>query len=187
MTTHRNKTRGNKTSKATRAERRSNEIKLMNDGKNQTQIAEELGISRTTFWRDLQALTVEYTKGNQESFAELRKVQVGALLDMAKEVHDGIVSPKVGTSVKGFLDSVTKLLGLNAPSLVYSKHENVSGPQLDALYLDIRQELIDLDDEAKQEALILMREFAKSRKKPVIVDAMPLQPVERSLTDGNFS
>jgi hypothetical protein len=176
-------TRGNKTSKATRAERRSQEIKLMNAGKNQTQIAKELGISRTTFWRDLQALTVEYTKGNQESFAELRKVQVGALLDMAKEVHDGVVSPKVGNSVKGFLDSVTKLLGLNAPSLVYSKHETV-GPQLDALYLEIRQELLDLDDPAKQDALLLIREFAKSRKKPVVVDAMPLQPVERRLTDG---
>jgi hypothetical protein len=31
---------------------------------------------------------------------------------------------------------------------------------------------------------LLMREFAKSRKKPVVVDAMPLQPVERSSTDG---
>jgi hypothetical protein len=77
------------------------------------------------------------------------------------------------------------LRGTAAPSKSIVGH--VHGPQLDSLYLDIRQELLDLSDGDKQEALLLMREFAKSRKKLVVVDAMPLQPVGRSLTDGHFS
>ena len=59
------------------------------------------------------------------------------------------------------------LRGTAAPTK--SIHATVKGPQLDALYLDIRQELLHLSEEDKHQALLLMREFARSRKKPVVV------------------
>lgn len=104
------------------AVRQAKEIELLNAGKHQGEIAKELGISRTTFWRDVCRLTKDYTLGNREAFGQLRDLQVGALMDMAREVHDGTLTPKAGNSIRGFLDSVSKLLGLNAPT----KHQNLN-------------------------------------------------------------
>ncbi|HEX4424180.1 MAG TPA: HTH domain-containing protein [Terriglobales bacterium] len=120
------KPRGNKTSAAARAERQAKEIALMNEGKTQAQIADELGISRATFWRDISTLTKNYAEGNQTAFAELRTMQVGALLDMAKEVHDEVITPETGNSIRGFLDSVSRLLGLEAPRRTESRSTNVN-------------------------------------------------------------
>src|ERR1051325_9047730 len=128
--------RGNKTREARRAERRQKEIDLMNQGRTQQQMAEELGISRQTFWRDVQELTKQYADGNKESFAELRKLQVGALMDMAKEVHEGTLAPDAGNSIRGFLDSVTRLLGLNAESRSIVAHVS---PAQDERYLEFKK------------------------------------------------
>lgn len=175
--------RGNKTSKAKRAERQARALELMKTGATQDAIAQLLGVSRMTFWRDLQAIEARYVEGSKEDVAAFKKSQYDALMRIESATAEGSIEPEVANALVRVRDSVAKLLGLNAP--IKSIHATVTGPQLDALYLEIRQELLDLSDQDKQDALLMMREFAKSRKKPVVVDAMPLQPVERSLTDGN--
>jgi hypothetical protein len=72
------------------------------------------------------------------------------------------------------------LRGTAAPSKSIVGH--VSGPQLDALYLDIREVLLDADEETRQEVLDHARELVKSRRKPVVVD---LNLFPKELTDGN--
>jgi DNA-binding Lrp family transcriptional regulator len=176
------KPRGNKTGKAVRAERQAKALELMKGGETQEAIAQLLGVSRTTFWRDLQAIEARFVEGSKEDVAAFKKSQYEALIRIESATAEGSIEPEVANALVRVRDSVARLLGLNAPTKSIVGH--VSGPQLDALYLNIRQELIDLSDADKQDALLLMREFAKSRKKAVVVDAMPLQPVERSLTDG---
>ena len=58
------------------------------------------------------------------------------------------------------------LRGTAAPSKSIVGH--VNGPQLDALYLEIRQELLDADNDTKQDALLMVRQLVQSRKKPVV-------------------
>jgi DNA-binding Lrp family transcriptional regulator len=179
------KSRGNKKSKAERAARQSKALELMKTGATQEAIAELLGVSRTTFWRDLQAIEARFVQGSVEDVKQFKQAQYDALIRIESATAEGSIEPDVANALVRVRDSVAKLLGLNAPSKSIVGH--VSGPQLDTLYLEIRQELLDLSDGDKQDALLLVQEFAKSRKKPVVVDAMPLQPVKRSLTDGNFS
>ena len=166
------KSRGNKTSKAARVERQAKALELMKTGATQEAIAELLGISRMTFWRDLQSIEARYVEGSKEDVAAFKKSQYEALIRIESATAEGSIEPEVANALVRVRDSVARLLGLNAPTK--SIHATVAGPQLDALYLDIRQELIDLDGEAKHEALLMMREFAKSRKKPVVVTAMLL-------------
>jgi DNA-binding Lrp family transcriptional regulator len=159
------KPRGNKTSKAERAERQARALELMKTGETQETIAEILGVSRTTFWRDLQAIEARYVEGSKEDIAAFKKSQYEALIRIESATAEGSIEPEVANALVRVRDSVARLLGLNAPTKSIVGH--VSGPQLDSLYLEIRAELLDLSDGDKQEALLLMREFAKSRKKPV--------------------
>lgn len=169
-----------------KAKQAANQQKIVQgtlEGKTQTTIAEELGVARETVNRNLAKLREGFQLATKEQYSEYVQYQVSLLTELASQLWEGQVPPEVGNSIRGVLDSIARLTGSNAP--IKSIVGHVKGPQLDALYLDIRQELLDLCDADKQEALSLMREFAKTRKKPVIVDAMPLQPVERSLTNGN--
>lgn len=154
------KRRGNKTSKAHRAERQSREIELMNAGKTQGEIAADLGISRQTFWRDMNALTKSYTEGNQTAFGKLREMQVGALLDMAREVHDGKIEPEVGNSIRGLLDSVSKLLGLNAPQKSVTMKADVDPATL-GLYRRFIHETRWVPETAFEEIWMLCRKLSQ--------------------------
>ena len=71
--------RGDKTSKAQRAERQAKALELMKTGATQEAIAELLGISRMTFWRDLQAIEARYVEGSKEDVATFKKSQYEAL------------------------------------------------------------------------------------------------------------
>jgi DNA-binding Lrp family transcriptional regulator len=166
------KPRGNKTSGAKRAERQARALELMKTGETQEAIAEALGVSRTTFWRDLQAIEARYVAGSADDVAAFKRNQYEALIRIESATAEGSIEPDVSNALVRIRDSVARLLGLDAPTKSISAH--VSGPQLDALYLDIRAELLDLNDGDKQEALLLIREFAKARKQPVVVDAMLL-------------
>lgn len=177
------KPRGNKTSRAERAERQSRALELMKSGETQGAIAELLGISRTTFWRDLQTIEARYVEGSQEDVAAFKKSQYEALIRIESATAEGSIEPEVANALVRVRDSVARLLGLNAP--IKSVHATINGPQLDALYLDIREVLLDADEQTRQEVLDDARAKVKSRRKPVVVDGMPLQPIERRLTDGN--
>ncbi len=171
-----------------KAKQAANQQKIVQgtvEGKTQSTIAGELGLARETVNRQLAKLRDGFVTASREEFSQYVKQQVELLTKAIEEVWEGKLPPDAANSIRGLLDSVARLTGSNAPTKSIVGH--LSGPKLDALYLEIRAELLDLSDGDRQEALLLLREFAKSRKKPVVVDAMPLQPVGRSLTDGNVS
>lgn len=175
------KPRGNATSKAHRAERHAQEIELMNQGLSQTEIAKTLGISRMTFWRDIQTLTEQYTQGNQEAFTVLRNLQVSACIDMAKEVHDGVIEPEVGNSVRGFLDSVSKLLGLNAPT----KHLTATVETGDLFTMKCRKAFDGLGDAQIDAELDRIAKLPREAKKTVMDASWFPQPEPKQLGDGD--
>jgi hypothetical protein len=175
------KSRGNKTSKAVRAERQAKALDLMKAGLTQKDIAAELGISRMTFWRDLQSIEARYIEGSSEDVKQFKEAQYKALLQIESAAAEGTIPPDVATVLVRVRSEVAKLLGLNAPTKSIVGH--VSGPQLDALYLDVREVLIDLDKSAQEEGLQLLREWAATRKKPVITTV----PGLLEAGDANFS
>jgi hypothetical protein len=174
------KPRGNKTSKAERAERQARALELMKEGETQGAIAQLLGVSRTTFWRDIQAIEARYVAGSADDVATFKKAQYDALIRIESATAEGSIDPDVANALVRVRDSVARLLGLNAPTKSIVGH--VNGPQLDALYLEIRQVLLDADEPTRQEVLDHARELVKSRRKPIVVD---LNLFPKELTNGS--
>jgi len=168
-----------------RAESRRREvIRMTADNVPLTEQAKELGVSYITVRRDRKTL-MEQTRNETLSEMQLyRENQLARITEKWEEIESdkSMSGAEKHLAWSRWMKLEMDLRGTAAPTKSIVGH--VNGPQLDALYLDIRQELLDLNDGDRQEALLLMHEFAKSRKKPVVVDAMPLQPVGRSLTDG---
>lgn len=119
------KSRGNKTSKAQRAERQAKALELMKTGATQEAIAELLGISRMTFWRDLQAIEARYVEGSKEDVATFKKSQYEALIRIESATAEGSIDPDVANALVRVRDSVARLLGLNAPERKVVGHINV--------------------------------------------------------------
>lgn len=110
------KPRGNKTSKAARAERQLKALELMKTGVTQDAIPAVLGVSRTTFWRDLQAIEARYVEGSKEDVVAFKKAQYDALIRIESATAEGSIEPEVANALTRIRDSVARLLGLNAPS-----------------------------------------------------------------------
>jgi hypothetical protein len=171
------------------ASRRLGVAKILRETPSATnvELARVFDVDRDTIAEDRKYL-MTLTKNEAVTETQLyRENQLARITEKWDEIEsdDSMTGAEKHLAWSRWMKLEMDLRGTAAPSKSIVGH--VSGPQLDALYLEIRQELIDLCDGDKQDALLLMKEFAKSRKKPVVVDAMPLQPVERSLTDGNFS
>ena len=153
-----------------KAKQAANQQKIVQgtlEGKTQTTIAEELGVARETVNRNLALLRDGLVSASREEFSAYVKQQVELLTKAIEEVWEGKLPPDAANSIRGLMDSIARLTGSNAPTK--SIHATMKGPQLDALYLDIRQELLHLSDEDKHQALLLMKGFAESRKKPVVI------------------
>jgi hypothetical protein len=180
-----------KSDAATIEARKNRLLELLAEGKSQLEAAEILRregypADVRTVRRDVVSLKGQWGEQNMSQIEQWRDEHIAELRELREKLEYPLIRPaeKIALALT-IIREDSRIKGTAAPSK--SIHATVSGPQLDALYLEIRQELLDLTDDDKQEALFLMREFAKSRKKPVVVDAMPLQPIERSLTDGTFS
>ena len=156
-----------RTTRVQRAERQAKAIELTAEGLKPGEIAQQVGAGRTTIWRDLKGLMKTLSVTNAESFQQLKQEQDAILRKMEELLLTDKVDPEIVREWRAIRKDINDLWGLDEARKSVTAH--VSGPQLDPLYLDIRAELLDLSDADKQEALELMREFAKARKKPVIV------------------
>jgi hypothetical protein len=161
-----------KSDTATVLARQNRLIELLAEGKNQQQAAEILRVEGypadvRTLRRDVTSLRGLWGKENMNQFEQWRDEHIAELEALRLKLLDPTITPsdKIALAL-AIIREDSKIKGTAAATK--SIHANVSGPQLDALYLDIRAELLDLSDGDKQEALLLMREFAKSRKKPVV-------------------
>lgn len=155
--------------RATQAATRRVEMqKLVAEGKTNKEISEVLGVAPSTIANNL-AIT---RKDPLAIVDEKRRETLDELMQLKNEVKSHRKGDKplplaaVDRLIK-IAEVVMRLEGTAAPTKSIVGH--LRGPQLDALYLDIRQELLHLSDDDKHEALLLMREFAKSRKKPVLI------------------
>ncbi len=154
----------------------------MNAGKTQVEIAEQLEISRSTFWRDVCRLTKDYSLDNREAFGQLRELQVGALMDMAKEVHEGDITPEAGNSIRGFLDSVSKLLGLNAPTKhVTAKVDATTDPSEMKLWQRAVYELRNIPEDRMDEFWERVRPVITEFAQPDVVVDESYYPPKKEL------
>jgi len=121
--------RGNPTRKTQRAARRAKALELLNAGVDRTAIREELNISRTTFWRDLQAIEARYIDGSVEDVKKFKAAQLAALMRLEEATIKGEVDPTTAQALIRIRDSVAKLLGLNAETKHLRVNVNASANQ----------------------------------------------------------
>jgi hypothetical protein len=132
------------------------------------ELAKTLHVSRNTIMQDRLAIMEQArteTKSEMQLYRDDQLTRITAKWDEI-ETDDTMSGAEKHLAWARWMKLEMDLRGTAAPSKSIVGH--VSGPQLDALYLEIRQELLDLSDGDKQDALLLMREFATSRKKPVL-------------------
>lgn len=164
--------RGDKTSKASRADRQARAVKMMNEGVSSTAIAKALGVSRVTFWRDLQAIEARYVQGSEDDVKQFKRAQYAALTRLEEAVIKGEVPHEVGNTIVRIRDSVAKLLGLNAPTLSYQKRENVN-PEHSAEYLLFREACAGLDEVQMQDVYAFAKSIQRNWTPPPIEADFP--------------
>jgi hypothetical protein len=117
--------RGNKTSEHTRTKRAKRVIELAQAGATKQEIAADIGVSRVTLWRYLQALDVQFVESNREAIAELKKQVASEVAQQADNVLSGHLDPKAAAAWNGLISTFNKMLGLNAPKKTESLNVNV--------------------------------------------------------------
>lgn len=176
------RSRGDKTSKAERAVRRAKALELMKQGRKQTEIQDALGVSRATFWRDLQALEAQYVDGSKDDVKQFKEAQYRALMKIEEATANGTIEPDVANALTRVRDSVAKLLGLNAESRHLHAHVNAN-PEHSREYLLFRESVAGLNEEQLHEVYAFAKKLPRA---PVVTvrDASWFPPPMRQLEDG---
>lgn len=151
-------------------------------GRELQEIAGETGYSRRQLSRMKAEHMTEIIKTTELTQAELKAKHRQRIQNLTDEVER---HRKAGEALP--LACIAEMRALLALEMKYDEPvlsiaAHVSGPQLDALYLDIREVLLDADEETRQEVLDHARELVKSRRKAIVVD---LNLFPKELTDGN--
>jgi hypothetical protein len=156
--------------------------KALSEGRPLIELTEELGRSYKQILRYKDSLMKKLQGETETTVAEYRAAQLDELADLEALCEDPKIKPDRKVELlHSIIQTKIKLLGTAAPTKSIVGH--VSGPQLDALYLDVREVLIDLDKSAQEEGLQLLREWAATRKKPVITSV----PGLLEASDADFS
>lgn len=110
--------KGSRTSKNEREARKAKAIELQtaNPTITKTELAAELGVTRMTLWNDLQDLEQEFIGNNLVALGKLKALLRKTHLDLAQEVHDGILPPDASTAIRGHLVEIAKIEGAHAPT-----------------------------------------------------------------------
>lgn len=171
------KPRGNATSKAHRAERQAKGVKMMNEGMTQTQIASELGVSRMTFWRDLQAIEARYVEGSTEDVRQFKQSQYKALMQIENALAEGTIPAEVANALVRVRSEVAKLLGLNAPERKVVANINAEHSRE---FLLFKEATASLDEGQMQEVYRFAKSLRRSWTPPAIEADFP----KPELTEG---
>jgi hypothetical protein len=91
---------------------------------NQKKMAEALGVSRWTIYRSLKPLVEKMRETNPEKFLEGRLQQKAVYELMEQALVEGTIEPDVARAWQSIRDSISRLMGYDAPSK--SVHVNVS-------------------------------------------------------------
>lgn len=124
--------RGNPNSQAEIELRREQVIEKLKTADHQTlsQLAEDLGVSRATLWRDLQAIEARFVAGTADDIRQFKEAQYHALLKIEEATVKGAIEPEVANALTRIRESVAKLLGLNAPTKSVSLSATVESSPL---------------------------------------------------------
>jgi hypothetical protein len=176
--------RGNRNSDAEMAKRRAavaSDLVATGTLGNKEEYADLIGVSRTTLWRDLQALEVSFVEGSADDVKAFKQAQYRALMLIEQAIANGAVPPEVGNALTRVRDSVARLLGLNAPERRITAHVDASNTQVQYRFLEHAH---GLTAEQVEETFRFMDSLP--RKKVSIADCYPGQtgkPVPQ-LTEG---
>jgi hypothetical protein len=94
---------------------------------NQKKIADEVGVNRTTIYRNLKPLVEKLRETNPEKFIEGRLEQKEIYELMERALVEGTIPPDVARAWQSIRDSISRLMGYDAPSK--SLHVNVVANQ----------------------------------------------------------
>ncbi|HEY4052339.1 MAG TPA: HTH domain-containing protein [Terriglobales bacterium] len=110
--------RGNKTSKAEREARRSKALEVLKENPNasQQQVAEAVGVSRMTLYRDLKSLTLRLATANLAEHQQRVEIQEAVLELMEQALLEEKIEPEVANSWRQIRADIADLRGLNAPA-----------------------------------------------------------------------
>jgi len=158
-----NRSHGNKGGlpRATREANKAKAIEMLKDNKNKTEIASELGISRSTLYRNLAELEEAWQAGNiteYQYFKSEHLIQIEELRALAE--NPAIKADRKVELLLAILKEDIKLKGTAAPT----KHitANVDG-KLTQEYIEIASLMANVDEEDR----IKVVQFIKSLVKPV--------------------
>lgn len=173
--------RGNKRSKAAIEDRRLRLTEALREGKPQAAITEELGISRQTLYRDLEALTKRFLEAiNTEDVRALKKVQVEARQKTAGAVLEGTVPPDVSNAWAKLQDGIERILGLNAESRAIVAHVSAS---TDTTVLEFRKHADGLTGDDLQKVWAFMDSLPRTPQ-ATVRDASWYPEPEPKLLEG---
>jgi predicted transcriptional regulator len=107
---------GSRTSKLDQEQRVEQALQMIGEGKTQTEIAELLGISRVSLWRNLKTLT-QKVQAKNETQRELEIASTLAVYELAEQaLLTGQIDSETANSWRRIRDSIARLKGLNAPT-----------------------------------------------------------------------
>lgn len=112
-------------SKAKQADNQQKIVQGTAEGKTQSTIAAELGLTRETVNRNLAVLRNCLVSASREEYSLYVKQQVELLTKAIEEVWEGKLPPEAANSIRGLMDSIARLTGSNAPSKSISANVNV--------------------------------------------------------------
>jgi hypothetical protein len=175
-----------KSDTATIESRKNRLLELLAEGKTQGEAAEVLRVEGypadlRTVRRDVRSLRGQWGEQNMTQLEQWRDDHIQELAELREKLESPDIKPDVKIALAlQIIREDSRLKGTAAPAKSIVGH--VNGPQLDALYLEIREVLLDADEPTRQEVLDHARQLVKSRRKPIVVD---LNLFPKELTDGN--
>lgn len=167
------------------ARRRLEVARILRDDPNATdiQIAEALQVSRNTIREDRRQNLDLVRDETGVEVEEYREEVLDELAELQLDLKNPVIKPdrKIELALS-ILDRITELKIPPFTKKAIVGHQSLG--QLNALGLECQVILQDLGTSDQDQAVAMLKEFAKSRKKPVVVDAMILRDDPR-LTEGS--
>lgn len=171
---------------ATIAARQSRLVELLAEGKSQTEAAEILRseghpASEPTITRDVRELKVGWTETTIRDFSVSQDGQLARITDKWTLIENdaSMSGAEKHAAWARWMRLEMDLLGTSAPTKSIQAH--VSSAKLDPLYLAVRSVLQDLEEDDQLAGLELLRQFAKTKRKPMTIDLAAVP----QLTDGD--
>ncbi len=163
--------RGNKTSKATREQRRSSVVEVLkeNPAIKQGDLADVTGVSLATVKRDLAELRERFSLVTDAKYEEFKKAQLAVFELIEKNLVEGEIPPDVAREWRGIRSEISQLLGLNEPSRSISARVSANalpnyGPAAHPELWQLHEACVDLNPDQVVEVV----RFAKSIRRTAV-------------------